>query len=99
MGRIPQEIIDDILNRCDIVEVVSSYVTLKKAGRNFKALSPFNNEKTPSFIVSPDKQIFHCFSSGIGGNVISFIMRMEHLQFPEAVRLLARRVGVTVPES
>ncbi|HLF18569.1 MAG TPA: DNA primase [Candidatus Omnitrophota bacterium] len=96
---IPQEIIDETLNRCDIVEVISAYVPLKKAGRNFKGLSPFNHEKTASFFVSPDKQIFHCFSSGIGGNVITFVMKMERMDFPEAVRFLAKRVGVVIPES
>lgn len=99
MGFIPEEVIQQVLDRCDIVEVVSSYVPLKKAGRNFKALSPFRHEKTPSFIVSPDKQIFHCFSSGMGGNVISFIMHMERLTFPEAVRLLADRCGVAIPQA
>src|SRR5262245_16343150 len=98
MGLIPQQTIDEVLNRCDIVEVVSSYVSLKRAGRNFKALSPFNSEKTPSFIVSPDKQIFHCFSSGLGGNVITFVMKMERVEFPEAVRILAKRVGIEIPE-
>jgi len=98
MGLIPQQTIDEILNRCDIVEVVSSYVVLKRAGRNFKALSPFNSEKSPSFVVSPDKQIFHCFSSGLGGNVITFIMKMERVEFPEAVRILAKRVGIEIPE-
>jgi len=98
MGLIPQHIIDEVIGRSDIVDVVSNYVTLKQAGRNYKALSPFNNEKTPSFIVSPDKQIFHCFSSGIGGNVVNFIMKMEHLSFPEAIRFLADKVGVSILE-
>lgn len=74
MPLIPEEIISQVIDRSDIVEIVSNYVTLKKAGRNFKGLSPFNHEKTPSFVVSPDKQIFHCFSSGVGGNVVSFII-------------------------
>lgn len=98
MARIPDEIVDQVKDRTDIVEIVSGYVTLKKAGKDFKALSPFNNEKTPSFIVSPQKQIFKCFSSGIGGNVFTFIMQMERLEFPEAVRFLARKCGVEVPE-
>ena len=75
MGLIPEDVITQVLDRTDIVEVVSSYIPLKRAGRNFKALSPFTHEKTPSFIVSPDKQIFHCFSTGAGGNVISFVMQ------------------------
>lgn len=98
MGRIPDEIVDQVKERSDIVEIVSGYVSLKRVGKDFKALSPFNNEKTPSFIVSPQKQIFKCFSSGIGGNVFTFIMNMERLEFPEAVRFLARKCGVEVPE-
>ncbi|MEW5894367.1 MAG: DNA primase, partial [Candidatus Omnitrophota bacterium] len=77
---------------------ISSYIPLKKTGRNFKASSPFKQERTPSFFVSPDKQIFHCFSSGIGGNAISFVMKMERLTFPEAVRKLAERYNVVIPE-
>lgn len=99
MPLIPEEIISQVIDRSDIVEIVSNYVTLKKAGRNFKGLSPFNHEKTPSFVVSPDKQIFHCFSSGVGGNVVSFIMQMERLDFPEAIRFLARKHGIDIPES
>lgn len=98
MGRIPEEIIRQVIDRADIVDIISSYVPLKKSGRNFKALSPFRNEKTPSFVVSPEKQIFHCFSSGLGGNVVSFIMKMERMEFPEAVRFLAQKVGVVIPE-
>src|SRR3989338_780926 len=98
MGRIPDEIVQQVIDRSDIVEVVSSYVPLKKAGRSFKALSPFNHEKTPSFFVSPDKQIFHCFSSGTGGNVVSFVMKMEHMEFPEAIRFLAERAGIHIPD-
>lgn len=98
MPRIPEEVIEQVRDRSDIVEVVSGYITLKRAGRNFKGLSPFNNEKTPSFVVSPDKQIFHCFSSGTGGNVFTFIMHMERVEFPEAVRFLARKCGVEIPE-
>lgn len=99
MGFIPEEIVRQVLERADIVEIVSAYVPLKPAGRNFKALSPFKHEKTPSFIVSPDKQIFHCFSTGEGGNAISFIMKMERMEFPEAVRLLAERYGIAIPET
>jgi len=99
MGFIPEESVQQILDRADIVEVVSTYIPLRPAGRNFKALSPFRHEKTPSFIVSPDKQIFHCFSSGTGGNVISFVMKMERVSFPEAVRLLAERYHVEIPET
>ncbi len=99
MGLIPEDVIAQVLDRSDIVEVISSYIPLKRAGRNFKALSPFTHEKTPSFIVSPDKQIFHCFSTGQGGNVISFVMQMEHVSFPQALRILADKVGVTVPDT
>lgn len=95
---IPQEIIDQILDRADIVEVVSDNVQIKKAGRNFKGCCPFHNEKTPSFVVSPEKQIYHCFGCGAGGNVISFLMKYESMDFPEAVRVLGSRFGVDVPE-
>lgn len=83
----------------DIVEVVSQYLPLKRAGRNYKALCPFHSEKTPSFNVSPDKQIFHCFGCGAGGDVISFVMRKENMTFPEAVRHLARRANIQLPEA
>lgn len=97
MAFIPEEIIRQVLDRSDIVEVVASYVPLKAAGRNFKACCPFHNEKTPSFIVNPAKQIFHCFGCGVGGNVITFVMSQERLEFPDAVRLLAGKVGVAIP--
>ncbi len=97
MSLIPEEIISQVLDRCQIAEVISSYIPLKKAGRNFKALCPFHHEKSPSFLVNPDKQIFHCFGCGVGGNVISFIMQQERLDFPEAVRLLAQKVGIAIP--
>lgn len=99
MGFIPEDIIEQVKDRSDIVDIIGSYVALKPAGRNFKALSPFTNEKTASFIVSPDKQIYHCFSTGKGGNVITFIMMQERLNFPEAVRFLANKVGIEVPET
>ncbi|MFQ5952838.1 MAG: DNA primase [Candidatus Omnitrophota bacterium] len=97
MGKIPQETIDQILDRTDIVEVVSGYIHLKKAGRNFKTNCPFHNEKTPSFTVSPDKQIYHCFGCGAGGNVIGFVMKYENMDFPEAVKMLAAKAGVELP--
>lgn len=99
MGFIPEDITRQVLDRADIVEIVSAYVPLKPAGRNFKALSPFRHEKTASFIVSPDKQIYHCFSSGVGGNAISFIMKVERISFPEAVRFLADKYGIVIPET
>ena len=93
---ISTEVINDIQDRCDIVELISSYIPLKRAGRNFKANCPFHNEKTPSFVVSPEKQIYHCFGCNEGGNAISFLMKYEHLDFKEALETLAKRVGVTI---
>ena len=93
---IPENKIDEIRESCDIVDVISDYVKLQPSGRNYKALSPFTSEKTPSFVVSPDKQIYKCFSSGKGGNVFTFIMEMEKLSFPEAVELVAKRSGVDI---
>ncbi len=98
LGRIPDNVIDDILNRIDIVEIISGYIPLKKAGRNFRANCPFHNEKTPSFMVSPDKQIYHCFGCGAGGNVFNFLMQYERLEFSEAVSLLAKKTGVVLPQ-
>ena len=96
---IASELKDSIQLGNDIVEVISSYLPLKRAGRNFKALCPFHSEKTPSFSVNPEKQIFHCFGCGAGGDVFSFIMLQEHLIFPEALAFLARRAGIEIPES
>ncbi len=93
---IPQNVIDEIRQRCDIVDVVSDYVKLQPSGKHFKALSPFTNEKTPSFIVSPDKQIYKCFSSGKGGNIFTFIMEMEKVAFPEAVEIAAKKCGIDI---
>jgi DNA primase len=96
--QIPQETINEIRERADIVEVVAHYVDLRRAGSNFKALCPFHEEKTPSFMVSPDRQIFHCFGCGRGGNVFTFLVEIEGVSFPEAVRTLGRQYGVEVPE-
>lgn len=96
-GLIPQSFIHDLLTRTDIVEVVGSRLELKRAGREFKALSPFTNEKSPSFFVSPTKQFFHCFSSGKSGNAIGFLMEYDRLSFVEAVEDLAKRAGLEVP--
>ncbi len=94
---IPDHIIDQIQDRTDIVEVISRFIPLKKAGKSYKAPCPFHHEKTPSFIVSPDKQIYHCFGCGAGGNVFSFLMRYENLQFPEVVEMLAEKAGIMLP--
>lgn len=96
-GLIPQGFIDDLLGRSDIAEVVGSRLKLKKTGKNYSALCPFHNEKSPSFSVSPDKQFYYCFGCGAGGNAISFLMDYERLDFPQAVEELARQVGVDVP--
>ena len=95
---IPESFLDALTERCDIADVVSQYVPLTKKGGNLFGLCPFHNEKTPSFSVSPEKQIYHCFGCGKGGGVVNFIMEMENLSFPEAVKFLADRAGMTVPE-
>ncbi len=81
---IPEVVLNQIQDRLDIVEIISSYVPLKNSGRNFKACCPFHQEKTPSFMVNPDKQIFHCFGCGAGGNLFSFVMKQERKDFREA---------------
>ena len=96
--RYEERIIDEVQSLSEIVDVVSSYLPLKRSGRTFKALCPFHQEKTPSFIVHPEKQIFHCFGCGAGGNVLSFVMKYENLTFPEALRNLAGRVNYQLPE-
>lgn len=96
-GRIPQDFIDDLIQRADIVEVVGSRVQLTKAGREYKARCPFHAEKTPSFWVSPQKGFYHCFGCGAHGTALGFLMEYERLDFPTAVEELARQVGVEVP--
>lgn len=99
MGRsIPRQILDEIRNAADIVDIVSDVVMLKKAGKNYVGLCPFHAEKTPSFSVSPDKQMYYCFGCGAGGNAIGFLMAHEGVSFPEAARLLARRCGIEIPD-
>jgi len=98
MGTIPSETIEQIAAANDIVEVIGSYFPLKRAGTNFKALCPFHQEKTPSFMVSPSRQTFHCFGCGAGGSVFRFVVDYEHVDFPTAVRKLAARAGITVVE-
>ena len=97
-GRIPENILEDILSRVDIVEVISGFIPLKRAGRNFKAICPFHHEKTASFMVSPDRQIYHCFGCNESGNAFRFLMRYERLEFLEAVQTLAKKAGVVLPE-
>jgi len=94
---IPEDKIEAIKNACDIVDIVSEVVSLRRAGRNLLGLCPFHAEKTPSFTVSPDKQIFHCFGCGAGGNVFTFLMKQGGFSFPEAARALARRYGINLP--
>ncbi|HEB89214.1 MAG TPA: DNA primase [Deltaproteobacteria bacterium] len=98
MSRIPETAIQEIRNRADIVGFISRYVDLKQAGRNWKGLCPFHDEKTPSFNVNPDRQIFHCFGCQEGGDVIGFLMKHEGLSFPEAARNLASELGIEIPE-
>ena len=98
MLRYSDELIEEIKNSNDIVDVVSKYVNLKRSGRNYFGLCPFHSEKSPSFAVSPDKQIFHCFGCGAGGNVIHFVMKMENVNFKEAIELLAQRANIELPK-
>ena len=97
-GRIPREFIDDLLVRIDIVDLIDSYVPLKKAGSNYVARCPFHSEKTPSFSVNRNKQFFHCFGCGASGNAIGFLMDFSHLDFVEAVEDLATFAGVSIPK-
>lgn len=98
MPRIPDNIIEDILSKTDIVELISGFFPLKRAGRNFRAVCPFHAEKTPSFMVSADKQIYHCFGCGAGGNAIGFLMQYERISFLEAVESLAVRLNISLPK-
>ena len=91
------DLLEEIRNRCDIVDIISEYVHLKQAGKSFKGLCPFHGEKTPSFMVSPEKQLFHCFGCGEGGNVFNFLMKYEKISFFEAVKMLAKKSGVSLP--
>lgn len=94
---ISEELIERVSNHFDIVDIISQYIPLKKAGRNYKALCPFHEEKTPSFVVSPEKQLFHCFGCGVGGNLFTFLMKWEKITFPEAVKMIAEKVGISIP--
>ncbi len=93
------ELIEEIRNANDIIDIISQYVTLKRSGRNYFGLCPFHKEKSPSLSVSPDKQIFHCFGCGVGGNVIHFISKIEGLNFKDAIEFLAERAGIALPAS
>ena len=97
MVRYSDELLDEIKNKNDILDIVSQYVVLKKSGRNYMGLCPFHKEKSGSFCVSPDKQIFHCFGCGVGGNVFHFIGKIENLNFKESVEFLAGRAGIELP--
>jgi DNA primase len=99
MPLIPEQVLDEIQARADIAELIGRYIPLKRSGRHFKALCPFHKERTPSFHINTEKQIFHCFGCGVGGNIFSFLMQQERLTFPEAVHQLAEQVGVVVPTS
>ena len=96
--RYPQTFIDDLRRQADIVRVVGDYVSLNKKGANWMARCPFHQEKTPSFSVNPSKNIFYCFGCGKGGSVFNFVMELEGLSFPEAVRVVAEKAGVPLPE-
>ena len=97
MSQIPREIIDEIIHRNDIEQVIGSYVTLKRAGSNLNGLCPFHNEKTPSFTVFPGTKSFYCFGCGAGGDVISFVMRTENLDYRSALETIAQRAGIAIP--
>ena len=96
MARVSEETIERIRNTADIYDIVAQYVDLKKRGRNYFGLCPFHSEKTPSFSVAPDKQIYHCFGCGAGGNVFSFIIEHQKISFIEAVQQLGHKYGIHV---
>ena len=98
-GLIPQSFIDEVLDRTDIVDIISSRVQLKKAGKNYSACCPFHEEKTPSFTVTQEKQFYHCFGCGASGNAIGFLMEYERLEFIEAIEYLAKNAGLEVPKT
>src|SRR4029450_1120115 len=99
MTLFPQRFIDDLRLQANIVQVVQDYVPLKKAGTTYKGLCPFHSEKTPSFHVNPEKGFFHCFGCGLGGDVFKFLELHEKVAFPDAVRMLAQKFGVALPET
>ena len=95
---LPDDIVEEVRQRNDIVDVISSYVRLNKKGSNYFGLCPFHNEKTGSFSVTPSKQMFYCFGCHVGGNVISFVQKYENMTFQEAVQTLAGQAGISLPE-
>ena len=97
--RYSDDIIEEVRMKNDIVDVISQYVKLTRKGSSYFGLCPFHNEKTPSFSVTPSKQMYYCFGCGAGGNVYNFIMEYENMSFPEAVQYLADKAGMTLPES
>src|ERR671927_282598 len=99
MGLFPQSFIDDLRSQANIVAVIQEYVSLKCVGAKYKGLCPFHSEKTPSFHVDPDKGFFHCFGCGAGGDVFKFLELQEKVGFPDAVRMLAQKLGVAIPET
>ena len=96
---IPEQIVQEIKYRNDIEDVISQYVTLKRAGSNLVGLCPFHSEKTPSFTVFKESRNFHCFGCGAGGDVITFVMKMENLEYVEALEYLAKRAGIEIPKT
>lgn len=95
---IPRSFVEQLLQQCDLEELVGRYALVKRAGRNLKCLCPFHREKTPSFVIYPENQSFYCFGCGVGGDAISFVMKAENLDYPDAIRFLAQMYGMTVPE-
>ena len=96
MAVISRTVVEEILSRTNIEELISGYVSLKRAGSVHKGLCPFHNEKSPSFIVYPSTESFYCFGCGIGGDAVAFVKQMEHLDYPEAIEFLGKRIGITV---
>ena len=94
----PDELVEEVRAKSDIVDVISGYVRIQKKGSSYFGLCPFHNEKSPSFSVSPTKQMYYCFGCGAGGNVFTFVMNYENFTFPEAIKQLAERAGVNLPE-
>ena len=99
MGRIPDETIDTIRDRFDLVDLVGRHVSLKKSGRSYKGLCPFHEEKSPSFYVHPERRVFHCYGCGAGGDLFEFLMRHDNLTFREAAESAARACGVEIPKT